>query len=128
MPSLAFGDVIVLVSEESSVQSVNIQELRAIYMGRTNSLPNNAGFVIPLDQGRNSDIREAFFEKIIGMQINQVNSYWTRLTFAGQATPPRELLNDDIVLDVVRKTPGAIGYVSNLPKTSGFRVLMHVKD
>lgn len=127
VPSMAQADVFVIVNVSNPVTSISSQEISALYLGRVRSFPKG-DFARVFEQPRDSAIREQFFARVVGMKIQQVNTYWTRLTFAGQAMPPQILPNDQAVIEVVRKTPEAIGYVSSFPKDPSVRVVLHEKD
>ena len=44
----------------------------------------------------------------------QINAYWARLSFTGQANPPRRLADKAAIMQVVEKNQDALGYVDNL--------------
>lgn len=68
--------------------------------------------VRPVDLAADSPVREAFSRQVLGKAVSAIESYWQKMIFSGRATPPLELATDTQVLDFVRSTPGAIGYVS----------------
>lgn len=124
-PALAQADLVVIVNANNPLASITAQEISALYLGRTRSFPRG-DFARVFEHPRDSSLRGQFFSRIVGMPMPQVNSYWARLAFAGQATPPQILPNDKAVLEVVRKTPDAIGYVSTAPKDPAIRVVFSI--
>ena len=70
-----------------------------------------------------NEVRAAFSEGVLNRSLADVESYWNSQVFSGKATPPRTASTDQEVLDFVRSTPGAVGYVSGDASTSGVQVL-----
>ena len=65
----------------------------------------------------------AFSQEILGRSLDMVESHWQAQVFSGRGTPPTGVANDQAVLDFVRRTPGAVGYVSRGASTSGVKVI-----
>jgi ABC-type phosphate transport system substrate-binding protein len=78
---------------------------------------------VPVGQKRAPELRKLFSSEILGMTPDMVESHWQAQVFSGRGTPPRALGGDVGVLDYVRRTPGAVGYVSGGAVTSGVTVL-----
>jgi hypothetical protein len=57
----------------------------------------------------------------------QLNSYWSRLMFTGQVMPPQTIGSEAAMLEMVRRNPGAIGYVGQEPQDKGVRVVLTIK-
>jgi hypothetical protein len=85
-------------------------EISAIFMLRTRAWRDGSP-IVPVDQPARAAARERFSEAVHGKSVAYVTRYWHRVIFSGRGIPPRELPNDAAVLDFVRRTPGAIGYV-----------------
>lgn len=81
----------------------------------------------PVDQRRAPELRERFSEQILGMSVDVVESHWQAQVFSGRNTPPRAFASDSEVLDYVRRTPGAVGYVSGATAISGVTVIRVVE-
>lgn len=126
-PWHAFADVVVIVNAANPVRSMSADEVAALYLGRSRVFPSGE-FALVFDQPRDSALRQQFFKQVTNMAIGQVNTYWSRLMFSGQEMPPQPLPNEQAVIDIVRRNPGAIGYVSTPPKESGLRIVLHIKE
>lgn len=127
LPGLAPADVLVVVNAANPVRSMTAEEVAALYLGRSRSFPGGE-FALVFDHPRDSELRRKFFKQVANMAIGQVNTYWSRLMFSGQEMPPQVLPTEQAVIDIVRRNPGAIGYLSVAPKESGLRVVLTVKD
>ncbi len=123
--TVASAPIYVVVSAQSPLQSVNQNELVAIYTGRTRAFPDGST-ATPLDQKRDSPARAEFYQLLTGMDIARINSYWARLHFTGQVRPPQTAEDDTAMLQRLRNDPSAIGYVTRPPQDNSVRVVMHL--
>lgn len=64
--------------------------------------------LVPVD---NASAQASFLSNAIGMPAARYSVIWTRKSYREGMLPPIVKPDDDDVIDFVRKTPGAIGYV-----------------
>ena len=74
--------------------------------------------LVPVD---NASVRDGFLNKVLAMNAGKYESIWTKKAFRDAVNPPKVLMNDADVIDYVKRTPGAVGYVASAP--SGITVL-----
>lgn len=68
--------------------------------------------LIPVDNG---PAQESFLSSAMHMDAARYNTIWTKKSFREGLNPPTVKSGDTEVIDYVRKTPGAIGYISGTP-------------
>jgi hypothetical protein len=68
--------------------------------------------LVPVD---NAAVQEAFLAKVIKMDSAKYASSWTKKSFRDGLTPPALKSSDVEVIEFVKRTPGAVGYVSTSP-------------
>lgn len=85
---------------------VTPEEVREIYLGNMQFSGNRR--LIPVHNGA---AQGEFLYSVVRMDPDRYATQWTRKSFREGAMPPPVLLGDAEVLDFVRRTPGAIGYV-----------------
>jgi len=113
----------VLIHETNSTTSMTKDNLSKCFLKQGNTWINGLP-VIPVDQAPESQTRARFSQEVHGREVTAIKSYWQRQVFSGRAVPPVEKTSDQEVIDFVRATPGAIGYVStNVDPGSGVKVL-----
>lgn len=127
LPACARSDIFVIVNAANPVGALTQKEVLDIYMGRKRAFPSGE-YVLSFDQARDGPVREQFYKALTGMSLSQVNGYWSRLMFTGQLLPPQPLPDDSAVLDVVRRNPGAIGYVEAPPDDEAVNVILVLKQ
>jgi ABC-type phosphate transport system substrate-binding protein len=79
--------------------------------------------VAPVDLVEKAPARLAFSRDVLGRPPAAVKKYWQQMVFTGQAAPPPEVATEDDVLEMVRKDPAAIGYVSDEVVLKGVKIL-----
>ncbi|MDY7093485.1 MAG: phosphate ABC transporter substrate-binding protein [Acidobacteriota bacterium] len=70
-----------------------------------------------------SEVREEFSQAVHNRSELDLRKHWQRQIFTGRGSPPLERPSDAAVLEYVRTTPGAIGYISSGTRASGVKVL-----
>jgi len=123
----AKADLYVVVNAANPVKALSQKEVVDIFMGRTRAFVGGE-FAQALDLPRDSATRAAFYVALTGMSAAQVNSYWSRLMFSGRTMPPQQLSGEPAMQEQVRRTPGAIGYLSAEPADKNLHVVLVLKE
>jgi ABC-type phosphate transport system substrate-binding protein len=105
------GEFKVVVNPSNPVAVLPRAELARMFLKKVSAWPDGTALV-PVDQSRTSPTRVAFSAAVIGKPADAVAAYWQTLVSAGHDTPPEVKHSDQEVLELVRRTPGAVGYVS----------------
>jgi ABC-type phosphate transport system substrate-binding protein len=124
--SVAFSQVAVIVNPRSPLASMTPEQVSAIFMGKSTTLPNGA-MAAPADLPESNAARDQFYSKAVGKSPSQVKATWARLTFSGKATPPREMPNASDVKKHVAANQDAIGYIEKAAVDSTVKVVLMVE-
>lgn len=73
-------------------------------------------------------LREAFCRLVHKKSATALHAYWNQMIFSGQEVPPPERRTPSEILEYVRATPGAIGFVPDHVAPAGVRVVVLKKD
>lgn len=122
---LRAGDLVVVVNAGSGVERLSREEVVNLFMGRTRRLAPGL-MALPIDQGVASPDRARFYRRVVGREQPEINAYWARLLFSGQASPPRQAESEAEVLELLRTHKGAIGYVDRRHVDRRLRVVFEV--
>lgn len=68
--------------------------------------------LVPVDNGA---AQEQFLAKALRMESAKYNSAWTKKSFREGLNPPAVKSGDAEVIEFVKRTPGAVGYVTSQP-------------
>lgn len=101
------ADVVVISNSEIAVSA---NEIRDIFLGEK-QFAGNAKLVV-ID---NAAVQADFLSKVLHMDTAKYNGVWTKKSFRDGLTPPAVKSGDAEVIEYIKRTPGAIGYVSTKP-------------
>lgn len=111
----------VVVAAESGVTALDRSAVQALFLGRTKRLGSED---VTLVMQKSGAVREAFDRDVLGKPGSQLTAHWSRLIFTGRAKQPEEANSDADVIAKVTSTPGAIGYVTQLPADGSVRAVL----
>jgi len=112
----------VIVNNSNTVSSLTSKEVSDLFLKKKTKWPSGT-VVVPVDLSSGSSVRENFSQKIHGKSTTAIRSFWQQAAFAGTASAPVEKSVDDDVIAFVKKTPGAIGYVSSTAALNGVKTI-----
>lgn len=121
----AEADLAVVVNAENPTDSITIDELVNVFLGRSRQLAGGTK-VIPIDQMEGESARIEFYDKVVKKSPSQLNSYWSRLIFAGKGRPPYAVSNDQEVIEFVSANPSMIGYVDHTAVDESVKVILTI--
>jgi len=101
------GDVVVISNTGITISAAEIKD---VFLGEKQFAGSVKLTVID-----NKSAQEPFLSKFMKMDAAKYNSIWTKKSFRDGLNPPAVKFNDAEVIEYVRRTPGAIGYVSDSP-------------
>jgi len=114
---------VVIVHESNYLTSLSVGELNRLFTKQTVRWTTGQA-VTAVDLRADSPAREEFSQQIIGKSTSEVKAYWQNIIFSGRGIPPMEAPSDAAVVQFVRTTPGAIGYVAaTTPLAQGVRAV-----
>ena len=114
---------VVIVNDANYLTSVSTAELNRLFMKQTVRWTTGQA-VTAVDLKSDSPAREEFSQSVIGRSTAEVKAYWQNVIFSGRGIPPMEAPSEQSVVQFVRTTPGAIGYVSaTTPLIQGVRAV-----
>jgi len=107
---LAGGEPVVIVNLQSGVDKLSRDEVTNLFMGRQKRLPSGI-VALPVEQAQPAPTRARFYQLLVKKDLPDINAYWARLFFSGQAQPPRQASSAAEVIELVAGNKGAIGVV-----------------
>ena len=86
--------------------TLSADDIKDVYIGQMQM----AGSIrlVPVDNG---PAQEAFLARVVRMEIGRYNTAWIKKAFRDGVSAPALKAGDAEVLDFVRRTPGAVGYI-----------------
>ena len=120
-PAQATGDGGYVVIAHAGVARVDAPTLQRLYTGRAIEVAGTPVTVVNLPAG--DPLRARFLQQVAGLDDDRYVAYWTVRRHVGKGVPPRELKNAAEVIEFVKTTPGALGYVPASELRPGLNVV-----
>jgi ABC-type phosphate transport system substrate-binding protein len=117
--------IVVIVNPASGVMSLSREEAIDIFLGRYRKLPSGRA-ALPIDLGESSKARAQFYQMLVNKSPAELSSYWARLVFSGQTSPPFQVPDEATAIELVQGNPNAIAYVKRASLTPGVRVVLEI--
>jgi hypothetical protein len=124
---LAKADFYIIVHASNPQRTMSQKEVVDLFMGRSRAFVGGE-FALAFDLPRDSTGRAAFYQALTGMSAAQVTSYWSRLMFSGQSMPPQPLPDEATMIEIVKRNPNAIGWVTREPADKQVRTVLVIKE
>ncbi|MCU6435414.1 substrate-binding domain-containing protein [Undibacterium sp. Jales W-56] len=104
------ADFVVIANLNSGIDKMTKDEVINVYMGRYRKLASGIS-AQPLDLINPLSEKSKFYAVMVNKELPEINSYWARLMFSGQGSPPLQVDNIEEVLEIVSSNKGAIAYI-----------------
>jgi len=121
----AQAELAIIVSPSANIDSINIVQLKRLYLNRANRFPNKVR-LLPVDQKSGSSQQVEFTEKALGKSPTELSEYWSRRMFSGKGHPPRQFKDDAEVMQQVAASNDIIGYVDAASVDDSVKVILQI--
>ncbi|WP_076414255.1 hypothetical protein [Shewanella sp. UCD-KL12] len=121
-PLSANSEVLVVVNQNSSVESLTKSEVVDIFMGRFSTFPNGEKVKV-FDLAPKSKLKSEFYAKLVNRTEAQIDAYWARLLFSGRSSPPEKTNSSAQLINELLSTSHGIGYISSQDLTDRLKVV-----
>lgn len=101
------ADIAVVVNAGSGIDRLTQSDVVNIFMGRYRKLPTG-NVALPVDS---TTLKARFYRALVNKDLAEINSYWARLVFSGEASPPQQIATIDDVHQLVTQNMNALSYV-----------------
>lgn len=101
--------VVVVVRDDSALESVSLPVLRQIYLGRRTSLGGQRIQCFDLPAG--SPVRRGFGRSVLRQSERELRDYWVEQALRGGHLPPREVASPEAMVHEIARRRGAVGYL-----------------
>lgn len=109
LASKAYGQVAFVVNPDCAVSSLEMKELKLIYLGKNSVLCDDLQVVLSGDKS----LEKKVFSQLLGMTPMKVRKYWVKSVFAGNRTrPPISFSSARQLREFVADNPGAIAFLN----------------
>ena len=110
----------------SGVDQLTRDEVIDIFLGRYRKLPSGRA-ALPIDVAESSAERARFYQLLVKKSSTEMSSYWARLVFSGQTSPPFQVPDVKTAVELVQSNPNAIAYVDRASVNAHVKVVLEIK-
>lgn len=104
-------EIVMIVNEQNSVNEISLAQVQNYFLKRTREWPN--GQVVRFfDRREGSDERKIFLRDMLKKSSREVELYWIGQKLYSGNTAPLQVSTDSMMVSMISRFPGAIGYVS----------------
>ena len=105
-------EVVVIVNANNSVENMSMAKVKLYFLRKTKRRwPENNKSIKPVDQHRTASIRLVFYNKVLKMSIEDVETYFVEKQISNAEKPPVIVDSDRKVINYVSEKEGGLGYV-----------------
>ncbi|MFQ5560721.1 MAG: phosphate ABC transporter substrate-binding protein [Nitrospinota bacterium] len=105
-----YAELVIIGNQDLKIDSLTKKQLKQVFLGRTSTVGMEKIELVDC-----SALQDQFLSKYLGKSLKSYNKIWIKKIFAEGATPPVNLKDVNEVIDYVRSTKNAIGYVDSAP-------------
>lgn len=121
------SSVYVVAHTNTNIIKLSSAQLRKIVSMRQTVWPNGQPIVVyTLDS--NNPVHQTLCIDLLNMFPYQVERLWEKLAYSGLGEKPINVESEKKMLEFIAKTPGAIGYVSDISKLTSLHKIIVVED
>ena len=120
--SLAAMAEVAVVAHPSNENTMNKAQLVKIFLKKNKAFDDGSA-VIPIYQESKLDISKEFNTKVLNKSASQLKSYWTKLMFTGNGSPPKKVKDAGEMIELIAKNPSLIGYIDASKVTGEVKVI-----
>ncbi|OHZ01144.1 hypothetical protein [Salinicola sp. MIT1003] len=120
----ASADIAVVVNAGSGIDRLTRSDVVNIFMGRYRKLPTG-NVALPVDS---SSLKARFYRALVDKDLAEINSYWARLVFSGEASPPQQIVSIGDVHQLVIQNMNALSYVDSSQVPADMHVVLTLSE
>jgi len=118
--------IVVIVNPASGVDALTKDQVIDIFLGRYRKLPSGRA-ALPIDLAESNVARADFYQLLVKKSLPEISSYWARLVFSGQTSPPFQVADARTAVELVQSSPNAIAYVDRASVNEHVKVVLEIK-
>lgn len=121
----ATAEVVVVANKSAPVRSLNIEQVKSIFLKKTDTFPDGTP-VVAVDLPYDNEVREEFYQKAVNKRASQVKSYWAKRVFTGKGSPNNTKKNDSAVKRWVASGANRLGYIDANSVDGSVKVMLRL--
>lgn len=100
---------VIIVNSTNGVSQITKNQLQDFFFKRSRMWSD--GSPVRFFDHSDTDLRKSFLQKFIRMTPRQVDQFWIAQKFSSGDSAPTQVSSDSMIMNMVSRFPGGIGYV-----------------
>lgn len=121
------GAVVVIANKAVSATKISRDELRPIFQTKKDTWPDGTP-ARPFNLPNADTARQSFDAAVLGLDPDRVARYWIDRKIRGGERPPHTASTPALMLKLVSKTAGAVGYIQATDVDASVNVIARIVD
>ena len=117
----AGADLLLIANEDVAGSELDRETLQAIFLGKKSQWDSGAS-IVPVSL-KGGATHQEFLKAVVRRTPAQYRSFWKRAIFTGTGSPPKSFATEEEVVEFVRTSSGAIGYIDSSTSHEGVKAL-----
>jgi ABC-type phosphate transport system substrate-binding protein len=119
--------IVVIANKAVSTTRLSRDELRPLFQTKKDTWPDGSP-AKPFNLPDKSTLRQGFDAAILGLDPDRIARYWIDRKIRGGERPPQTAPSSAVMVKVIGKTPGALGYVEASAVDASVKVVAKIVD
>lgn len=119
------GAIVIIANKAVSATKISRDDLRPIFQTKKDTWPDGTP-ARPFNLPDANTARHGFDAAVLGLDPDRVARYWIDRKIRGGARPPQTTVSSALMLKLVSKTAGAVGYVEAADVDASVKVIARV--
>jgi len=115
----------VIVSKNSSINTIEKKELSRIFLAKTRNFSNGKRAVAI--ESSNKEYQIFFYNRVSNKNKKQLKKYWAKMIFTGRGQPPKKFDSIESIMDFIKSNNNAISYIPFEYLSNDIKVIMEIK-
>lgn len=110
---IADGRIAIIVNNDNPAEKLTAGEAKLYWLRKIKKRwPETNKNILPVDRKAKCAERDAFYAKVLNMNADDVESYFSNRQYQNAEKPQDKFASDSEIIEFVSKEIGAIGFVS----------------
>jgi len=119
--------IVVVANKAVSATHISREELRLIFQTKKNTWPDGTP-AKPFNLPDSDSTRQGFDAAVLGLDPDRAARYWIDRKIRGGERPPQTAPSAAVVIKVISKTAGALGYVEAAAADGSVKIVAKIVD
>ncbi len=115
----------IITHPDNPEPALTLNQVKRIYLAKARTFPQG-GTVRRADQAPDTPAYREFVSKVLGLREQQLNAYWSKMTFTGRGVRPDNVGDDADVRQWILQHRDGLGYIDTGQVNEQVKVLLIV--